>query len=133
MLYFRPHHFLCAIGFQGMGYSPKFVKNFKKIMDRLTGLDGDSQMIEVVSHTDIICSPCPRRRGKSCLDQSKISILDQAHKDALGLNDGDCLTWGEAKSRIASRVSLETFHNICASCQWKSLGVCEKALRDLKK
>jgi len=31
MLTFRPHHFMCTLGFQGMGYSPAFVTNYKDI------------------------------------------------------------------------------------------------------
>ena len=39
MLKFRPHHFLCTLGFQGKGYSPGFVANFQAIADRLRGPD----------------------------------------------------------------------------------------------
>ena len=131
MLLFRPHHFLCTLGFQGMGYSPQFIANFRKIVAHLKSDEGGSQVIEVIQHTDHICTPCPKRRGETCTSQTKIDILDKAHGLALGLKIGDRLKWSEAKKRVAHKISLRTFHEICAPCPWKSLGVCEKALKKL--
>ena len=49
---FRPHHFMCTLGFQGHGYSLGFVKNYKKIVEKLN-LD-ETAMIEVVGNMDAI-------------------------------------------------------------------------------
>jgi uncharacterized protein len=129
---FRPHHFLCALGFQGKGYSPKFVENFGEITTQLHSADGDQTLIEVVAHTDDICQPCPHRRNINCEAQEKIDNLDQAHANILNIKAGDTLTWGQAKKLIANNISVDTFQKICAPCQWQKLGVCENALRDLK-
>ena len=59
------------------------------------------------------------------------SALDAAHARVLGLSEGDRITWGEAKERIASHMTLEAFHEACAPCEWKALGVCEAALTSL--
>ncbi|RYZ78407.1 MAG: DUF1284 domain-containing protein [Proteobacteria bacterium] len=66
-LKFRPHHFLCAVGFQGKGYSPEFVENFKTIKSVLDSTHGDQVMIEVIERTDSICAPCPSRRDQNVL------------------------------------------------------------------
>ncbi len=126
---FRPHHFLCALCFQGKGYSPQFVANFSSIMQQLNSVLGDEEVIDVVAATDSICSPCPNRRGALCADQHKISILDQAHAAILNLHEGEQITWGEAKKRIAESMTLEAFDQACASCEWKKLGICEEVLK----
>ncbi|OJW71805.1 MAG: hypothetical protein BGO68_03295 [Candidatus Amoebophilus sp. 36-38] len=131
MLYFRPHHFLCTLGFQGLGYSPAFVENYKDIVTQLLAPNGDEVIIQVVKHTDSICSPCPHKREQLCKYQAKIDRLDHAHGQALGIRVGDKITWGQAKERIAQHISIKVFHEICSSCSWKSLGVCEQALTNL--
>jgi hypothetical protein len=143
MLEFRPHHFLCTIGFQGKGYSAEFVKNYAEISTRLKGPGfeagytetptGDLIKIRVVAETDSICAPCPSKRGALCETQEKIDRLDHAHAEILGLKTGDELTWGEAKKLLAQKFTLEKFDTACQPCSWKSLGVCETALIELKK
>jgi hypothetical protein len=133
MLEFRPHHFLCTVGFQGKGYSPEFVANYTGIADRLRGPGGDLIPIRVTEVTDSICGPCPSKRGDLCETQSKIDRLDQAHAEVLGIRGGDEMTWGEAKLKIAEKFTLEKFHESCEPCSWKTMGVCEAALIDLKK
>ena len=34
MLEFRPHHFLCTLGFEGKGYSDEFVRNYYRYADQ---------------------------------------------------------------------------------------------------
>jgi hypothetical protein len=133
-LKFRPHHFLCTLGFEGKGYSDEFVRNYSGIATLLreTGARGDETLIQVEPAADSICMPCPNRDGQGCLSEPKISKLDHAHARILGLTSGDVLSWSEAKDRIRERMSLEDFHAACAPCSWKSLGVCEAALIRLK-
>ena len=125
-LTFRPHHFLCTLGFQGKGYSPDFVQNYQKIKDNLT----DDTEILVVSYTDSICAPCPHRREKTCTKETFIQSLDQRHAYALSIKDGNRLTWREAKQRLKN-LTVKDHHKMCDGCSWRDLGVCEKALTDL--
>lgn len=129
-IHFRAHHFLCALCFQGKGYSPGFIKNFQAIMHRLKSKEGDDQPIQIVDRTDDICSPCPNRRHEICVDEEKIGVLDRAHANALQLKTNEILTWGEAKKRIADHLTLDVFHDICATCGWKPYGICENVLKD---
>ena len=93
MLRFRPHHFLCALGYRGEGYSDGFTANMTWIVtDGLKAPGGDATEIEVIGATDDICAPCPKRRGDLCSDQAKIARLDLQHSKVLGLRPGDWLT-----------------------------------------
>jgi len=134
MLKFRPHHFLCTVGYQGKGYSPEFTQNYDEIARHLKadGENGDAIAIEVVGKTDSICSPCPSRRGALCEMQAKIEKLDHAHATILSLKEGDVLSWGEAKERIATHFTDEAFESACAPCSWKPLGICKAALLELR-
>lgn len=132
MLRFRPHHFLCSLGFQGKGYSDRFTANMSRIvMDTLRGPHGDATMIEVTQSTDDICAPCPKRRGAQCTDQGEIAGLDARHATALGLAAGERLSWGAAKARIIANVPPGRLQSLCRGCQWLDLGLCETALSEL--
>lgn len=134
-LRFRPHHFLCTLGFEGKGYSEEFVRGYQVIADQLRkrGIEGDNTPIEVVESTDSICQPCPNRQGTSCATEEKIRALDGAHMKVLGIRGGDTLTWGEAKKKIAEKMTVEAHHKACAPCAWRSLGLCEAALVKLQR
>jgi hypothetical protein len=129
---FRPHHFLCSLGFEGKGYSEAFTANMTGIvMGRLRAPGGDDAVIEVVGATDDICAPCPKRRGRHCTSQPKIKVLDRAHASALKLEPHERLTWGQAKARIRATVPPGGLKTLCAGCEWEPYGMCEKALARL--
>ncbi|ATX66413.1 DUF1284 domain-containing protein [Roseinatronobacter bogoriensis] len=128
---FRPHHFLCTLGFQGKGYSGAFTQNMAAIVNRLRAPDGGAVRIQVTYQADSICAPCPHKRGLSCKEAAKINTLDTRHADALSLRDGDSLTWAEAQARIVARVPQGSLEQLCGGCQWLELGLCETALSAL--
>ncbi len=129
-LQFRPHHFMCTLCYTGKGYSPSFVRNYNKIDTLLKSAGGDDIPIEVVSHTDSICTPCPHKRDLLCESQAVIADLDAKHAAVLALQAGEVLTWGQAKQRIAENMTLEKFEHTCATCSWKKFGICEKILTE---
>jgi soluble lytic murein transglycosylase-like protein/TolA-binding protein len=134
VLKFRPHHFLCTVGFEGKGYSDAFVENFKKISALLKDSPaGDEQIIQVIAETDAICEPCPNRLGDLCATQEKIESLDRAHAKVLGIKPGDQMSWKTAKNLIVEKMTDDQFNKACAPCAWKGQGICEKALTNLKK
>lgn len=124
---FRPHHFLCTLGFRGKGYHPKFVENYQKIVDQLE----DNTLISVTMKADAVCEPCPHRVGDNCHKDELIQGLDKAYQEKLRLMDGEVLSWGEAKARIKEHVSLSDFDQICKVCEWQSLGYCKEGLNTL--
>lgn len=129
---FRPHHFLCALGYEGRGYSPAFTANMTAIvLGLLRAPGGEAVVIEVTGGFDDLCAPCPKNLGQACETQAKIDRLDGAHAAALGLKPGDQLSWGEAQARIRAAVPPGSLKTLCAGCQWAPLGLCEAALTRL--
>jgi uncharacterized protein len=129
---YRPHHFLCSLGFEGKGYSEGFTANMSAIvMGRLRAGGGDATVIEVTGGLDDICAPCPKNRGHACEVQVKIDRLDATHGAALGVRAGDSLTWGQAQARIRDRVPPGSLRTLCAGCEWEPFGMCEAALTRL--
>lgn len=129
---FRPHHFLCALGFEGKGYSEEFTENMAALVEgELRAPGGEQVEIEVIEGADAICAPCPSRRGHGCASNDKIARLDAAHARALGISPGDRLSWGEALARMQA-LPEDALQEICAPCQWLQLGMCEAALARLK-
>lgn len=126
---FRPHHFLCALAFQGKGYSPEFIQNFSEIKARLDAPQGDNQLITITEETDSICAPCPHRQDKLCEQQAKIVQLDKAHAQALNWQVASTITWHDAKQQIKQNLTIDKFHTICSPCSWKKLGICETVFR----
>ncbi len=131
---FRPHHFLCTLGFEGKGYSLGFVKNYLNIVKKLKGPGGDALSITVVeSVSDDVCQACPLNEATQCASETKVQTLDKAHQEILQLETGQTLTWGEAKQRLTELMTLDKFHKACGPCGWKKYGVCEKHLAALQK
>ena len=130
-LRYRPHHFLCSLGFRGKGYSDAFTTNMSAVVHGLRAPGGDRTVIEIVGDADAICAPCPRRRGTGCEVDPRIARLDAAHSRALGLAPGERITWGAALERIVERVAPGELSRLCAGCQWLDAGYCEAALSDL--
>lgn len=129
---FRPHHFLCALGFEGKGYSEDFTANMAAIVDaRLRAPGGGDVRIEVTATADAICAPCPSRRGAGCASGDRIARLDAAHARALHLAPGDRISWAEAQARMRA-LPPGILQDICAPCQWLALGMCEAALARLQ-
>lgn len=99
-------------------------------MGRLRAPGGMDTVIDVTHITDDICAPCPKRRGRLCVDQGKIAQLDRAHGKALDLRGGDRITWGEAIARMA-RLTPGDLDRICDGCRWLEMGMCKAALARL--
>ena len=131
---FRPHHFLCSLGYQGKGYDDAFTANMDHVVaDGLHQEGGDETLITVTREADVICGLCPHRRGQGCVSQEKIDGLDARHAARINLVDGETLTWAEAKTRIAAKVKSGDLFDLCKGCQWLELGLCEDALAKLIK
>ncbi len=127
---FRPHHFMCTLGFQGHGYSLGFVKNYKKIVQKLTS--DESTLIEVVDNMDSICLACPNKINETlCKTQNKITKLDYRHQKVLQFRAREILSWKDAKLRIKQHMTTQKFDYACDGCSWKDYGVCQKALENL--
>lgn len=126
----RPHHVLCAIGWQGKGYSPDFTRNMDAIVRDRLRRDPQTRL-RITLRADAICAPCPHRRGAGCQKEAKITALDRRHAAALDLQDGQELSWQQAEAR-ACQLDPADLDQICAGCAWLSMGMCQAALARLK-
>lgn len=128
---FRPHHFMCSLGFRGKGYSADFVRNYKKIVNLIK--EDESTLIEVAKYMDDVCTVCPNRIDDVvCKTQDKIVGLDKRHSEVLGLKSGKVLSWKQAKDKIKEKMTVEKFHYACQGCNWKVYGVCQESLENLQ-
>lgn len=127
----RPHHILCAIGWQGHGYSDAFSANMDAVVCGRLRANPDARL-RLTVQADAICTPCPKRRGPGCEAGARIAALDARHSAALGLSAGDVLSWSEAQAR-AARLHPDDLDRLCAGCQWLELGLCKAALAQLRK
>ena len=133
MLHFRPHHFICSLGYQGKGYSARFTANMDRIVvDLLCSPAGIDTRIQVVGLSDDICAPCPHRRGESCEKAEKIADLDRRHANLLDLRDGQVITWNQARERIRKRVTPQLLDMLCSGCEWLEAGMCKQAVAQLR-
>lgn len=133
MLRFRPHHFLCSLGYQGKGYSTQFTANMDGIVfGQLRASADQDTLIEVVEVSDDICTPCPHRRGENCDKPDKIAELDRRHAERLGLQAGQVIGWQEARERIRKRVAPPDLDIICEGCEWLEAGMCKQAVAKLR-
>ncbi|TXB71352.1 DUF1284 domain-containing protein [Paracoccus aurantiacus] len=122
---------LCAIGWQGRGYSEAFSRNMDAVVVGRLRADPDTPVI-FTSQADSVCGPCPHRRGEGCASDERISWLDQNHARALGITPGQQMRWQQAEARARERVRPDDLDVICARCQWLEYGMCKGALRRLQ-
>ncbi len=118
---------MCTLAFQGYGYSPKFIENYREIVNQI---DGNSNIqIEVVNNLDSICNACPNKtKQNKCNKQAKVSQLDSRHMEVLGIKIGDTVIWSEMTKKIKEEMSLEKFEYACSGCEWKPYGICKKMI-----
>ena len=126
-LRFRPHHFLCTLGYKGLGYNGHFSRNYTRIVNSLT----DDTDIHIVSGVDHICAACPKRINQLCNQQKKIQDLDYKHSRAMGFWPGNKITWRSAKKRIRYFIQPDDLDYICRGCRWLPLGLCKKSVEEL--
>lgn len=131
----RGHHLLCFLGFRGLGYSPSFVEKMKGIdLILKTNLEA---IIEVVARADELCLSCPFGTSGKCLKEGQEAEERTRQRDlmllqALGKEEGSCLTVQEIHDLLSRHISEEVMATICQGCQWQGLGYCLEGLKALK-
>ena len=119
ILNLRPHHLLCTRAFKGKGYSPAFVENMQRVINRLkTGCD-----ITLITGVDDICTPCPERIGNHCRSEARVTGFDEAVLSQLGL-ERKTYAYTEIDRILESRLTEPVYEYICRGCEWKQTGIC---------
>ena len=119
ILNLRPHHLLCTRAFKGKGYSPAFVENMQRVINRLkAGCD-----ITLITGVDAICDLCPERIGNHCRSEAKVTGFDEAVLSQLGLERKN-YAYAEVDRILESRLTEPVYECICRGCEWKQTGIC---------
>ena len=119
ILNLRPHHLLCTRAFKGKGYSPVFVENMQRVINRLkAGCD-----ITLITGVDAICDLCPERIGNHCRSEAKVTGFDEAVLSQLGLERKN-YAYAEVDRILESRLTEPVYECICRGCEWKQTGIC---------
>lgn len=129
----RAHHLLCALGFRGLGYSPEFTANMKRVVLRLRA---GRQRVRLTDTPDVICAVCPNLRGGRCRPASgrrcRVPARDRRVLGRLGLSPGEVVTAKRAYGLVRERITPNDLRErICAGCRWLELGYCEEGLAEM--
>ncbi len=118
----RPHHLLCVLTYSGRGYTPRFVANLNRVVERLSA----GEPVQVIAGRDDICAGF-----------SETETAD-AHCTRASVTDRDARALAVLSARMARpvrvgaelRLRLATvgrlraafadgaFRDACAGCEW---------------
>ncbi|HHW58267.1 MAG TPA: DUF1284 domain-containing protein [Clostridia bacterium] len=129
----RGHHFLCILGFRGLGYDEKFVKNMDEIIRKLN--NEHDMLIKAVDSVDNICSMCPNNVNGECTEEEypgSVKGKDRAILKILGIEVGEVVRYKDVVDKIKENMTEEKMMNICKDCEWFNLGYCLEGIRKLK-
>ena len=130
----RAHHLLCLLGFQGIGYTADFIRNFHKVK-RLVEQNPDLE-IEVVEACDVVCIQCPNAQGLDCYkgglsENRNVRDMDRRVMEKLGIKPGDRFKAREIFDLIREKIKPGDLQDICCGCEWQTLGFCQRGLEQL--
>mgnify|MGYP001943059020 CR=1 FL=1 len=135
MMVLRAHHLLCAQGFQGMGYSSGFVKEFSKIVEKIRDEEQDFS-IQVIAGLDDACQYCPNKGEDKCLadeaSNEQVLIMDLRVISHLGLIEGASYPKSYLLRLIAKEISPDDLDYLCRNCSWLKFGVCKEGIARLR-
>ncbi len=113
----RPHHILCAINFQGKGYTELFVRNMNSIIARLDA----GEELEIVDGPDEICA-CLKGSAFWHCENASVAQRDLDALEALALSKGERILFTKARRlSLQSRFQSGEFKRVCDRCEWVNL------------
>lgn len=131
----RGHHVLCVHGFQGMGYSPEFVRTMTGIVGAIRD-ERVSFPIRVIAGLDDACGSCPNQGDGICRanEQSEAHVreLDRRVMERLGLEDGQICDKEWLVRHTAANVEPDDLDELCKGCSWLQYGVCKEGIERLR-
>jgi hypothetical protein len=131
----RGHHLLCTHGFQGMGYSPAFIKKMTEIVEEIQNEEKEFN-IQVLAGLDDACFTCPHQ-GQTTCEKSEDSnqhviAMDLRVINHLGLKVGETYSKKELIHLTVEKVIPDDLDHLCQGCSWLSYGVCKEGIAALK-
>lgn len=130
----RGHHLLCVHGFEGMGYSPEFVKKMDEVVQDIRNEEKDF-FIKVVVDLDEACSECPHNGGSICVasegSDRHVKSMDRRVLDHLGLIENDTYKKSTLVKMTTQLVKPDDLDHLCKNCSWLPYGVCKNGIKKL--
>ena len=114
----RPHHALCALFFEGKGYSPAFIENMTAILAE------PSQMVHITMGCDSLCRDCPHNQDGICDDEVKVAQFDQQVLDLSGeiFQDEQAKFLSELCQSVYDTILRQgRLAEVCGECEWAPL------------
>ena len=139
----RAHNLLCLQGFEGLGYSPEFVEEMRRVSEQLKA-DLDTP-IEIILGPDILCDHCPHMNHGRCLvdepvdtivyadSPDKATLMDKRVLMWLGFHQNEIRAWGEILYIVGQNVDSTSMDALCGDCRWRAFPMCANALDELKR
>lgn len=119
----RAHHLLCLDQFRGLGYSPLFVANFRRVREELADPE---TVVEITAGPDAICAACPWLQGPDCGRGEGAARRDRLVLARLGLAAGTRMSAAALRAAFAAACPAAVRLELCEGCSWLMRGVCYK-------
>lgn len=114
----RPHHALCALFFEGKGYSQAFIDNMTAFMA------DPSQMLQITTGCDALCQACPNNVNGRCKDEAKVSLFDQRTLKLTGTllqADPPIPLYALCQDVFDAILQQGLLAEVCGECEWARL------------
>ena len=114
----RPHHALCALFFEGKGYSQAFIDNMTNL------LADSSQMLQITTGCDALCQACPNNVNGQCKDEAKVSLFDQRALKLTGKlfqADQPIPLYALCQGVFDAILQQGLLAEVCGECEWAPL------------
>ncbi len=114
----RPHHALCALFFEGKGYSPAFIENMRAFLAE------PDQMVQITMGCDSLCQECPHNQDGVCDDAAKVAQFDQRvlflSRETLHAEQAKSLS-ELCQSVYVAILQQGLLAAVCGECEWAAL------------
>lgn len=119
----RPHHLLCLLTYVGKGYTPAFVANMDRIVERI----GAGEAIALVASPDDICQGLVGSGDDHC-DNTSVERRDAAAAEEVANLLGRSLKVGtqfrfddDMRARLSQAFAAGIIRSACDRCPWSDL------------
>ncbi|GAE93126.1 iron-sulfur binding protein [Gracilibacillus boraciitolerans JCM 21714] len=107
-----------------MGYSKEYIQNMTALHQTLR--INPKTDIYLVSGPDQLCEKYPADSHDYHCENNSIYKRDDSILKKLGIQSGQVLKWEEIEARIRKYVVPDDINSICATCSWRSYGICQE-------
>jgi hypothetical protein len=118
----RAHHLLCMLTFAGEGYTPEFVANFSRIVERI----GAGEPVELIDGPDDVCAPLAATDDAHC-DEFSVRRRDREALRALAVADPPLpaarplILDRAAIAALRAQFASGSVRAACGGCSWSTL------------